>query len=109
MRIYCAMHKNRQAAYPLINNAKSMRKMGAASALTHDFCRIERWSSKRADVVRRFTGRQCRTGSQDHVVEVGPEHGLRCREMLRRELGLSPADHLAVEPGCVHRVGTRRA
>ena len=28
MRIYCAMHKNRQAAYPLINNVKSMRKMG---------------------------------------------------------------------------------
>src|ERR1700722_6038343 len=46
---------------------------------------------------------------QRRVVEIRPEYRLRRLQRLRADRGLSPAYHLCVEPGGLHRIGPHRA
>src|ERR1700722_12082719 len=45
---------------------------------------------------------------QRRVVEIRPEYRLRRLQRLRADRGLSPANHLCVEPGGLHGIGPRR-
>src|SRR6516164_88578 len=74
------------------------------SKVARDVIRIEGWSGEWA---YRTVGDRRSGLAKGRIVKIGPKHRYGRLERLRAERGLSPACHLRVEPGRLHRIGAR--